>query len=104
MIGQIVLFGLGIDQQHINLPIVSQPVVDHSNPTALAAAGLRMAQLADSTATLKDVAPFGVLDQDILKVRVRIVRQEIAKQAGECRSFDEFHASHNIRQWRTAQR
>ena len=63
-----------------------------------------MAQLADSTATLKDVAPFGVLDQDILKVRVRIVRQEIAKQAGECRSFDEFHVSHNIRQWRTAQR
>jgi hypothetical protein len=26
-----------------------------------------------------------------LKVRVLIVRQEIAKQTGECRSFDEFH-------------
>jgi hypothetical protein len=85
------------------LPIVAEPVVDNTNTTALAAAGLRMTQLADSTATLEDVAPFGVLDQDILKVRVLIVRQEIAKQAGECRSFDEFQASHTIRHWRIAQ-
>lgn len=60
LVRQVVLFGLGIDHQHVNLVIVLEPVVNGANPAALAASLHRVAQLADAASTLDEVAPLAM--------------------------------------------
>lgn len=55
------LFPLRVDQQHVHLPVVPEPVVNHPNPSALTMPKQRVAQLTTSAPTIDDVAPFGVL-------------------------------------------
>lgn len=90
-VAAVVLLGLGVDHQQVDLVPLRDSVLDGPHAAALAAALRRVTHLADATATLDERAARGVFNQRVLKPSVFLIAQQREHLARECRRLDEFH-------------